>query len=580
MRTRRTSVSLLFSLLTFVVIFAAVRGHAAGDSPLIAAAKDGDLTAVRALIAKQADVNDAARDGSTALLWAVYNSDADMVQALVAAGARVDAPNHFGVTPLLQASRTGDAAMIGALLRAGADVSLAHPDGEAPLMAAARTGRLDAVRMLLEGSANVNAADTYQEQTALMRAASEGHAAVVEALLQAGANPNLKARVNTIAERKHADHPTGGFTALMFAARNGHEAAVRALIAGGADPNLTNGDGVTATIIAIVNDRFDLASTLIDLGADPNDGSLYFAVDMHDATTDMRAKDGSRLRPDHPNTLTAVDLVARLLERGADANKPFVGQLHNTTLCCDSEINASPFYRAAIASDVDVLTLMLAHGAQVDWSPAEVEKKEDAPGPGRGANANVGKTPIMVTMAGGRGAPFAAGPGFERLGPPPFREPATRDPLQALDVLLAAGADPNAKAPDGTTPLHQAVLARQVPIVRALVTAGAKLDATNKDNLTPLQLAEKPPPPAPTAANTDPDAYRPHRDSREDVIAALRELMGLGPDDPTPQPPPAPPSESDEKKTDESESAPAAAGDGNAASAAGRGSRLDRLERR
>ncbi len=34
--------------------------------------------------------------------------------------------------------------------------------------------------------------------------------------------------------------------------------------------------------------------------------------------------------------------------------------------------------------------------------------------------------------------------------------------------------------------------ARQVPIIRALVAGGAKLDAVNKDNLTPLQLAEKP----------------------------------------------------------------------------------------
>jgi ankyrin repeat protein len=47
-------------------------------------------------------------------------------------------------------------------------------------------------------------------------------------------------------------------------------------------------------------------------------------------------------------------------------------------------------------------------------------------------------------------------------------------------VLLAAGADPNVKAPDSSTPLHQAVQARQVEIIRALVAAGAKLDATNK----------------------------------------------------------------------------------------------------
>jgi hypothetical protein len=88
---------------------------------------------------------------------------------------------------------------------------------------------------------------------------------------------------------------------------------------------------------------------------------------------------------------------------------------------------------------------------------------------------------------------------------------------------------------------------------RALVAAGARLDAVNKDNLTPLQLAEKPEPPPPPGNNTDSRTYRAPRDSREDVIAALRELMGLGPDDPTPVPPAPPaaaPDADGEKKTE------------------------------
>src|SRR5262249_51518399 len=145
-----------------------------------------------------------------------------------------------------------------------------------------------------------------------------------------------------------------------------------------------NGDGLTATSIAIVNDWLDLAKALVDLGADPNDGSLFFAVDMHDATTDMHARDGSRLRPDHPNQLTALDLVKLLLDRGADPNKAFVGQIHNTTLCCGEEQNASPFFRAAIASDVEVLKLMITHGAKLEWSPTEVKKKKDGDDAGGG----------------------------------------------------------------------------------------------------------------------------------------------------------------------------------------------------
>jgi uncharacterized protein len=557
MRTRRTASWLLTSFLFLVILLPAVGGQAAGDNPLVTAAKNDDLQAVRALIAKRVNMNEPARDGSTALLWAVDHSNLEMARALIAAGAAANTPNHYGVTPLLQASATGDAPLIGMLIKAGADLAQTHPDGETALMAAARTGRVDAVKLLLEAGANVNAADSYQQETALMWAATEGHLEVVKTLLEKGADPNRKGSVTTLEERKHADHPSGGFTALMFAVRNGHDDVATALIKGGADSKLANGDGLTATMVAIVNDRFDLASKLLDLGADPKDGSLYFAVDMHDATTDMRAHDGSRLRANHPNKLTALALVTLLLDRGADPNKPFVGQVHSVSLCCDPEANSSPFYRAALASDVEVLKLMIAHGAKIEWSPAEVKKEGKAAaaaGAGRGVNANVGKTPVMMTMNGGRGAAFAAGPGFDRIGPPPFREASNRDPLEATKVLLAAGANPNAKAPDGSTPLHQAVTARQVGIIRTLVASGASLDAVNKDNLTPLLLAEKPEPvrSAAAAMQQDPGVYKPHRDTREEVIAALRDLMKLGPNDPAPVPPPlAESKKADDKKDDD-----------------------------
>jgi hypothetical protein len=165
-------------------------------------------------------------------------------------------------------------------------------------------------------------------------------------------------------------------------------------------------------------------------------------------------------------------------------------------------------------------------------------------------NANVGKTPAMMAMVGGRGAPFAAGPGFERLIAPPFREESNRDPGDALKVLLDAGANPNARTTDGATLLHQAVAARRTDMIRNLAAAGAKFDAVNKDNLTPLLLAEKPEPPPPQGNNTDARAWKPRRDSREEVIATVREMMHLGPNDPAPTPPPLP---AQEKKADTKE---------------------------
>ncbi len=527
-------------ILGFVLALGATL-HATSNTPAIVdAAKAGDLSAVRKLIKEHADVNSLASDSSSALLWAAYHSDEEMTKALLEAGATVDAANHYGVTPLLQASRNGDVPVLRALLAAGADPTRWHPEGETPLMAASRTGRVEAVQMLISHGAFVNAVDPFQEETALMWASAEGHLEAVQALLKAGADPNLKGHVSTLTGRKNADLPSGGFTALMFAVRNGHEDVVKALADGHADLKLANADGATAAIIAIANDRFDLAKELLDLGSDPNDGSLYFAVDMHDATVDMRAHDGSRLQPNHPNKLTSLNLVKALLDLGADVNKPFVGALHSTTLCCGAAINSSPFYRAATAADVDVLKLMLAKSAQLEWTPTD-PKPKDGKAPAR-PNPNAGRTPIMAAIKGGTGAPIAGGPGFTRIGPPQFREPGTRDPLEALNLLLAAGANPNAKAGDGSTPLHQAVQEEHVGMIRALAAAGGKLDAVNKDNQTPLILAEAPKKPNP-ADMGDLDIYKPKRNSKEEIVAALRELMHLGPNDPAPQPPPLPAAE-------------------------------------
>ncbi len=542
MRTQRNSGWLLILLLSLIILLPDGRGRAAAGNLVVDAAKEGDILAVRALIAKRANVNEPARDGSTPLLWAVYHSNLEMTRALIAAGAAINVQNRYGISPLLQASRTADTPIIQALLDAGADLARANNDGETPLMAASRAGRIDAVRLLLARGANANAADLYQQQTALMWAAAQGHADVVSTLIRAGANPNVKARVTTLSKREHEDHPSGGFTALMFAARNGHENAVRALVEGGADLNLTNGDetnklnGATAMIIAIVNDRLDLAKTMLELGANPNDGSLYHAVDMHDATTDMRARDGSLLRWDHPNKLNALDLIKLLLDRGADPNRAFVGQLHSTSMCCGDFANGSPFYRAAIASDVEVLKLMIAKGANVEWAPGEVKLQGSENGSGqgaggRGANANMYKQPIFVAMVGGRGAGLAAGPGFNRLGPPPFREASNRTPLDAVKALLAAGADPNAWA-DGGTALHKAAQDRvDLDIIRALVAGGARLNDLNAEGLTPLEIAEKVEPTGGRggAAGGDPDAPKDTRPSRQAVAAVLRELMGLPP---------------------------------------------------
>jgi ankyrin repeat protein len=414
--------------------------------------------------------------------------------------------------------------------------------------------------LLLDRGADVNAADSFQKETALMWASAEGHLNVVDALLKAGANPNLQAHVTSLTERKNADHPTGGFTALMWAARNGYEDVVKRLIQGGADLNLKNGDNASAAMVAMYNDRFDLAAMLVDLGSDVNDGSLYTAVEMREATTDQFAFDGSRLRPEHPNKTTALDLVTILMDRGADPYRVFTGQFHSASMPNSDRFNNSPLFRAAIAADVETLKVMIAHGVEVDRlmvlppPPATEAPAEDdvaaVGGRGRGGNPNAGRTAAMAAMTGGRGPQMTGGPGYIRSGTVPYREPGSRKPADAFALLLKAGADPNAKGPDGSTLLHQAVAAGNLDMIHALAGANVKFDEKNKDGLTALDVAEgkRPPNSAPESARgaaTPAAGGARGRGGRgaaaqQEAAKLLRELMGLPPAPLAPAATPAP----------------------------------------
>jgi hypothetical protein len=143
---------------------------------------------------------------------------------------------------------------------------------------------------------------------------------------------------------------------------------------------------------------------------------------------------------------------------------------------------------------------------------------------------------------------MTGGPGYIREGAVPYREPGSRKPVDAFAVLLKAGANPNAKGPDGSTLLHQVAQARNLEMIRLLAEAHVNFNATNKDGLTALDVAEgKLPAGAPATpargAGGPPAAGGGGARGRggpaggttnQDVAKLLRELMGL-----PPAPPPA-----------------------------------------
>ena len=89
-----------------------------------------------------------------------------------------------------------------------------------------------------------------------MKAAANGHADVVEILLQAGADPNAR-RIS-------------GAAALKFAAARGHRDVVEKLLSAGADPHQADNDGHTALMSAAAYNHGEIAKILLLHGATLN----------------------------------------------------------------------------------------------------------------------------------------------------------------------------------------------------------------------------------------------------------------------------------------------------------------------
>lgn len=109
-------------------------------------------------------------------------------------------------------------AIVTLLLEKGADVNARDKHGCTALICCAEKGCTNAVIRLLESGADVNAKEWAANcMTALMKAAWNGHADTVEALIKNGADVILR-------------NKEGGWSALVWAAEKGHKDAVRVLL--------------------------------------------------------------------------------------------------------------------------------------------------------------------------------------------------------------------------------------------------------------------------------------------------------------------------------------------------------------
>ena len=155
-------------------------------------------------------------------------------------------------------------------------------------MSCARTGNPPRpCRALLAHGADVNAAESEEDQTALMWAVAQRHPAVVQVLLDNGADVHKRSRVRrfVISRRLQSnlrygelgrrygtdaeETDLGGYTALLFAARQGAVDSARLLLAAGANVNDTAPDGRSALLVAAHSGHRELVEFLLAEGANP-----------------------------------------------------------------------------------------------------------------------------------------------------------------------------------------------------------------------------------------------------------------------------------------------------------------------
>ncbi len=451
------------------------------------AAQRQDKQAVQALLKKKADVNATQPDGATALHWAAYTQDAEIVAQLIRAGANVNVRNNYGVSPLALAAKHGNANIVGQLMKAGADpndpVNYVN-SGETPLMHAARAGSVEAVNMLLLAGAQVNARESWNGQTALHWAAAEGHGAVVEALIEGGAD---------IRHRSNA-----GTTPFMFAVRKGDMPTVNAFLAAGADVNERRADLARPLLVAIINGHEDLVDLLLEKGADPN---------AEGGSTDLSVQ-GSKARP-IKITLQTPSYRDQLKDVGTEGGnggnnswgRPLQAAVHVANWHVSDE------FVSVIVDRMRIVKSLLKHGADVNARNTDMEPRWSG---ARYRRRQVGLTPFL---AAARQADIEVMRLLrEHGGDPKMNTPLNITPLMLVtgiawasnqdraseeQVLEATrflveelGADVNFVADTGETAMHGAAYRGANSVVQYLFDKGAKLDVQDKSGRTPLQVAD------------------------------------------------------------------------------------------
>jgi uncharacterized protein len=445
-----------------------------GQTPLMLAARNGNPAVIKLLIAAGSDVN--AREtlrGTTALMWAADQKHPGAIKALLDGGADFNARSGpAGLPRNYMAQRVNTAAVQAAARRYAAAAAagrtyaeqLAFEQASGPGGGGRAGSGNSAPQPAVPGQDGQSGRGRSAEAAPAAEAGQAGPAARGQGPGRGRGGQAARGQAGGAQAAVSPDDGDdsevvvaglvggggGGLTALVLAAREGDLESANLLLEAGADVNQVTEYGWTPLLTATNNRHYRLGSMLIDWSADVNIANKGGWTPLYLATRNRNIEGGDYPVP-KPD-MDHLEYITALLDHGANPNARARDNSLSRTIFTMSwffESGATPFVRASQSSDLALMKLLLAYGAD----------------------------PTIPTDYGDTALTTAAGIGWVDGV---TYEHSVKDNLEAVKMLLDLGLDPNAANADGRTALMGAAMKGRDDVIRLLVEHGARLETRDK----------------------------------------------------------------------------------------------------